>query len=173
MNRQSFYAYAIACAVLFACSSTDDKPAASNSAGSCDLLATRCHDSQTDLGVECHELGHAGDDSACGPRKDECLAECPEGLGEDEPKADSGTDAGSDAGGDAGPTACEAYCSCMLATCASEPGYPFDDEADCLSDCEDFSEEELDCYATSCESAKEQEDKAHECEHANGTTACH
>lgn len=170
MNRRN--ASAIAAAVLFACSSSSSSPEGDAFAGSCELLATRCHDSATELGTECHELGHAGDDTACGPRKDECLTECPESsAGEQQDSGEVGSkDGGADARTEA--TACEAYCACMVATCTEEPSYPFDDEAACLAACEDFSESDLACYAAACEAATKKKDKEHDCEHASGTSHC-
>lgn len=164
--------------VLLACSSSSTTPKSQDFAGSCDLLASRCHDVSTALGAECHDLGHAGDDAKCGPRRSECLAECPEGAGKDaSAPVDAGSDVHHDGGSDvdsaAPPGPCEAYCACMTATCASEPGYPFADEAACLAACAGFSADDRACYTDHCEDAKTAADKKHDCDHAAGTTACH
>jgi spore coat protein A, manganese oxidase len=45
-------------------------------ASSCGQLASYCHSDETALGVECHDLGHVGDEAACQARHDECLAQC-------------------------------------------------------------------------------------------------
>lgn len=44
----------------------------------CDELSEICHDSTTDLGVECHDLGHdeGATEEACQAREEECKAEC-------------------------------------------------------------------------------------------------
>ncbi|NUP05738.1 MAG: hypothetical protein HOW73_06720 [Polyangiaceae bacterium] len=42
----------------------------------CEELGELCHDTATDLGQECHELGHESDASLCEERYDECIAEC-------------------------------------------------------------------------------------------------
>ena len=157
-----------------ACSSSSSNPAPADNAGSCALLASQCHGVETALGAECHDLGHDGDDSKCGPRKAECLAACPEGAHHDggsEPTADAG-DAG-DAGGDAAPDApadsCRAYCDCMKLACASV----FADDATCLSTCGGFSASDHTCFSKHCEDAKSAADPAHDCEHASGAVACH
>ncbi|HVH45188.1 MAG TPA: hypothetical protein VM925_22705 [Labilithrix sp.] len=168
--------------VAVACSSSSSAPSTSDTyTGSCNIIASRCHPIKTPLGKECHELGHDRDDAKCGPRKAECLAECPETVedgGHSDP-VDSGTadaaaagDAASEAAPDGGG-ACTAYCACMTATCASESSYPFADEAACLSACAAFSDANRTCYAASCEDAKTAADKEHDCEHASGTVACH
>lgn len=171
------FGVALSCAI--ACSSSDDDTSANDYAGSCKLLASRCHPVQTALGKECHDLGHDGNDSACGPRKAECLAECPEGIddhdsgthGDASSTTDASTDAATDAA-DAGPTACALYCTCMVATCKDEASYPYDDEADCLATCAGFAADGRTCVASACEKAKTG-DKAHECEHAASASACH
>lgn len=175
------WTFAFSFAAIVACSSSSSTPPAETFAGSCSDLASRCHPVKTPLGVECHELGHEGDDAKCGPRKDECLAECPETDGGHPPPEDGGSadvdaataDAASDTGADAGPDACAAYCTCMAATCASEPGYPFADEAACLSACSGFTAENRTCFAMHCETAKTAANKKHDCEHASGTIECH
>ncbi|HTV18515.1 MAG TPA: carbohydrate-binding protein [Polyangiaceae bacterium] len=42
----------------------------------CGQLASACHGDTTELGVECHDLGHAGDEAACEARQLECLGRC-------------------------------------------------------------------------------------------------
>lgn len=164
--------------VVVACSSSSSpEPTPADFAGSCSILVSRCHPIKTDLGKECHELGHDGDDSKCGPRKAECLAECPESAGDSGPAApsgDGGEDTG-DGGSDSGDAreACAAYCACMTSTCATEQGYPFADEAACLSACAGFVAESRACYAAACEEAKGLDEKEHGCVHASGTVACH
>jgi hypothetical protein len=42
----------------------------------CEEIGETCHGVPTDLGNECHELGHEGDAAVCAERKDECLTYC-------------------------------------------------------------------------------------------------
>jgi hypothetical protein len=44
----------------------------------CDELSEVCHDTTSDLGVECHELGHESSttEATCKEREAECKAEC-------------------------------------------------------------------------------------------------
>jgi len=42
----------------------------------CGQLASACHSDPSELGVECHDLGHAGDEAACEARHVECLGRC-------------------------------------------------------------------------------------------------
>jgi hypothetical protein len=42
----------------------------------CGQLANSCHGDETELGIACHELGHAGDEAACEDRHVECLGQC-------------------------------------------------------------------------------------------------
>jgi spore coat protein A len=42
----------------------------------CGQLANSCHGDATALGVECHDLGHAGDEAACEARHAACIARC-------------------------------------------------------------------------------------------------
>jgi hypothetical protein len=51
-------------------SGCDDNPS------ECEELGEVCHDTGTDLGQECHEVGHHGDEDECAERYDECIAEC-------------------------------------------------------------------------------------------------
>lgn len=158
-------------ALAIACSSSST-PSSTDYTGSCRELASRCHGVSTPLGDECHDLGHDGDDSKCGPRKAECLAECPEKEASDgghAPADDAGGDDAGDASTDAPADPCSEYCTCMLSACAGE----FADEAACLSTCAAFSEEDFTCYAKHCEDAKTAADPAHDCEHASGAVACH
>jgi hypothetical protein len=48
----------------------------------CQEIGEVCHGVPTDLGEECHELGHDGVAAVCAEREDECLAHCNEvGVG--------------------------------------------------------------------------------------------
>lgn len=167
-----------ALAFVFACSSsTSSTPSTASFAGSCRELASRCHPVKSALGTECHDLGHDGDDAKCGPRRAECLAECPEadaaaGHGHGDDDHDNDQDAGDDAStADAGgpSAACKAYCACMTATCTTA----FADEPACLAKCATFSEADRECFGGHCEAAKTAADKEHDCEHASGASACH
>jgi hypothetical protein len=42
----------------------------------CDNLGEVCHDSTTEMGMACHDLGHDGDEEACVAMEEACLAEC-------------------------------------------------------------------------------------------------
>jgi len=156
-----------------ACSSSSSGSPVDDPAGSCRLLAKQCHPSKTALGIECHELGHEGDDAKCGPRKADCLAACPivDGGDHDEDAAveagpiDAG---GADAADAAGDPLCEAYCSCMAGTCAAIPGYPFTTPTSCAAACAALTAAERACWPKFCESAKVASDKAHDCGHAWG-----
>lgn len=178
MNLRATYVPAFAFALFLACSSSSSVPKTDDFTGSCSLLASRCHPIKTALGKECHALGHDGDDAKCGPRRSACLAECPETVDTDaSTPADSGGEEPKDAGGDAAPdaasTPCATYCACMVATCASEPNYPFAGEAACLAACAGFTADDRSCYTGHCEDAKTAADKEHDCEHASGAVACH
>ncbi len=156
---------------LIACSSDESKPGTvASAAGSCDLLASRCHGIKTALATECHELGHDGDDAKCAPKKDACLAECPEGAGGHE-EHDAGTTPASEAGADAMPDApttpdpaCAEYCTCMNASCSGA----FADEGACLSACAKFTSAERDCWTYFCKAAGDAGPSSHKCEHASG-----
>lgn len=170
--------FAIAGAVLtlvVACSSSDDAAApAPDYTGSCSTLATRCHDVADTLAVECHELGHAGDTSKCGPRLRECLAVCPEREGGAAlPFSDAGA---KDASGDAGPDpACVSYCDCMKANCSGVANYPFSDESVCYGACATFTAAERSCFAGFCADAVDAGVRDHACDHATsklGTAEC-
>jgi hypothetical protein len=177
--RHSLLAAATFAGIVACSSASSTTPPTPDYGGSCQLLANRCHSSSSTLGKECHELGHDGTDDKCGPRKDECLAACPM---EDDDAATPVVDAGSpdattstEAGADAsdGGAACAAYCTCMGATCAAEPAYPYANEAACLSACKSFDAKGRACVVAACETAKSAADKAHECEHAAGPSGCH
>lgn len=171
-SLRSLGAALLASSVLaIACSASPEQVAAAD--GSCAELASRCHPVSTPLGKECHELGHDGDDAKCGPRRAECLAECPIDY---DAGAHAAHDAGAtdaEAGGDAGSTPCATYCACMSTTCSDQPDYPFADDAACLAACANFTAEHLACQSDACEDAKIAVDKAHDCEHASGLVACH
>ena len=145
-----------ACLVVHvACSSSND-PAAPDYSESCATLASRCHGVGTALASECHELGHSGDTSKCGPRLQECLAACPEKEGGTSlPFDDAGpTDAGA-ADGDAGPDpTCVAYCACMKDHCSSVSNYPFSDESVCYHACATYPASDRACYTSFCEDRK-------------------
>lgn len=164
--------FAFASVVALACSSSEP-PASVDPTGSCRAMASACHpyDKLSDIGHECHELGHAGDDTACAPRKDECLAACP--------PRDAGSHTGTDDAGaehDAAPEdasatadACDAYCACVGATCAAQDGYPFATPASCAAECAKFSLAERTCWSKMCASAQGGGgNKEHLCEHAWG-----
>jgi hypothetical protein len=163
-------------AVVVACnSSSTSRSPSPDYTGSCEALAKQCHGVKTPLGDECHDLGHAGDDAKCGPRKAECLAGCPDdahGDGGHEDAASTDEDAGSDASADASDGAvdpCIAYCACMTTACSSV----FTDQSACLAACAGFSATNVTCFAASCEDAKTAADPAHDCEHASGAVECH
>ena len=150
-------------------SSTTATPA--DYVGSCDVLATRCHAAATALAKECHDLGHTGDDAKCGPRRAECLTECPEASSEDsgKPDADSPIGDGSTDAADAAPDpACVSLCSCVEATCADQSNYPYGDPGSCLAACALFSAAERSCFQSFCEKAADGGTKAHDCDHATG-----
>ncbi|MBL8739726.1 MAG: hypothetical protein JNK04_01495 [Myxococcales bacterium] len=87
----------------------------------------------------------------------------------------SGGAASTGGGGGGAPTACEAYCACLDATCASFPSYPFADEPACLAACEGFTTDELSCFGAFCEQASTGTPTEHQCEHAwgdGGTAEC-
>jgi hypothetical protein len=165
---------------IAACSSENKDPPP-DPTGSCAVLASRCHkyDKVSQLGHDCHELGHAGNDNACFPKKAECLAGCPEtdGGSSTHPPDDSGaspSDSGldgsqptSDGGGGDGPS-CEAHCMCLMQTCATEMGYPFPTAEQCKTTCNGWTAEEKICLPKWCIKAKDVANKTHLCEHAWG-----
>ncbi len=153
--------------IAIACSSSDGTAApAPDYTGSCSILASRCHGIANDLAKECHDLGHGGDIAKCGPKKDECLAVCPEGASE---PSDAGASDASDAPLDATPDpACVTYCTCMKATCSSMTNYPFTDESTCYSACAVYSAEARTCFQAFCVEATDSGAKDHACEHATG-----
>ncbi len=168
-STSRFFAVSIALAAIgaiVACSSDDPK---TDHTGACAALASRCHGVGTPLADECHDLGHAGDDARCGPRRDECLAACPE-RHEDGGDAHSSADAsGADADAAAAPE-CITYCSCMKSSCSDEVNYPFGDESVCYAACAAFSSGERSCFQSFCTAAGAPDAgaKSHQCEHATG-----
>lgn len=162
--------------IILACSGSALRPSSVDPTGACGELASRCHpyDKLSALGHECHELGHAGDDQACGPRKAECLAACPPteaGVSTvPEPVTDAAIDRGADAAHvDSGDDAlCVAYCDCLMATCASQAGYPFTSIQQCHGQCATLTPDQRGCWPKWCERAKNLANKTHTCEHAWG-----
>jgi hypothetical protein len=160
--------------VVVACSSSDSEDI--DPKGSCSALASACHGVPGDLAAECHELGHAGDDATCAPRKAECLAACPASAHDAGDAGGSAKDAGglgsNDAGGanpDASPDpGCVAYCACMTTACGDQPNYPFAADGVCLAVCADFSAEERSCFGNFCTEASDAGAREHLCEHATG-----
>ena len=152
-------------AVAIACSSSDGTGGPpSDYAGSCGVLASRCHGTANDLAKECHELGHDGDDGKCGPKRNECLAVCPEKEQEEPHDAGIG-----DAATDASPEpACVAYCTCMARNCSSMTNYPFSEESTCYGACAAYSTEERSCFQSFCVEATDAGSNAHACDHATG-----
>jgi len=172
-SRTTAMAVATIALVAIACSrtsgSTDD------STGSCAVLAKQCHPYglKSAIGKECHDLGHDGDDTKCGPRKAECLAACPpiDGGEPHDAEPDGGGDAssdGGDGGGDGGDPVCSSYCTCMTETCATIQGYPYGAPGSCAAACAAFGSEARTCWPKFCESARALADKKHDCEHAWG-----
>jgi hypothetical protein len=161
-------------ALALACGSSKSDPPVDHT-GSCRAIAGACHryDQGGGLPHECHELGHAGDDAACGPRKDACIAACPpveagaDASHDDASTPDAGGD-GSTSDVDAGDP-CVAYCQCMADTCSTQAGYPFANPADCATACAQQAPEERACWPQWCAQAKSADaTKTHLCEHAWG-----
>ncbi len=73
MLKPNLAALVLSCAALFACG--DDH---SGENPTCLEIGETCHDTQTDLGQECHEFGEdpASTEEDCQAREEECLAEC-------------------------------------------------------------------------------------------------
>jgi hypothetical protein len=73
MSIRTLAALSLSLVFLFACGDDEsgDKP-------TCLELGETCHDTQTDLGQECHEFGEAASstEEQCQEREEECLAEC-------------------------------------------------------------------------------------------------
>jgi len=65
-----------ACLATCAPSSVEDAGHHQDYASYCGQLASFCHSDETELGVACHDLGHAGSESACQARHAECMAQC-------------------------------------------------------------------------------------------------
>lgn len=176
-------------ALVVACSSDPD-PAPVNNAGSCAILASQCHpyDGKSQIGTECHELGHAGDDTRCGPRLKECQANCPEtdsgglpfhivdGAVVNPPNTES--DASPDAPvvttPDAGPDECATYCACFQEACKARYDSIYA-TGSCVETCKTFAAEDRTCFSAACQKAKNLavENRQHECEHASGAIDCH
>ncbi len=55
-----------------ACGEDDDE----DTGAECKAIGTTCHDVPTELGQECHEIGHDNVASVCSERGAECLAYC-------------------------------------------------------------------------------------------------
>jgi spore coat protein A len=64
------------CLAACAPSTVEDAGHHQDYASYCGQLASYCHEDSTPLGVECHDLGHAGNESACQARHFECMSEC-------------------------------------------------------------------------------------------------
>lgn len=161
--------------VLFAisCGSSSSDAPAEDYTGSCNILASQCHPYKTGLGHECHELGHGGDDKACGPRKAECQAACPlveASTPQDgsTPDVDPGDGSALDGDAAADPL-CTSYCKCLTDTCSTQTGYPFAAAGSCAAKCASMSAAERKCWPNWCEQAKAGgAAKEHLCEHAWG-----
>ncbi|MBX3185374.1 MAG: hypothetical protein KF819_00100 [Labilithrix sp.] len=173
MSR-AIFAASLAVGVAFAACSSNT-PSTEDPAGSCDQLARACHpyDKETAIGHECHELGHAGNDTACAPRKAECLAACPPREAGPTPTPVDAGEAGD--GGDASSTdggetdVCPAYCTCLAEACSAIAGYPFAAAGSCAARCAAMTADEKKCWPGFCEQAKTSAaSKAHLCEHAWG-----
>lgn len=176
--------------VIVACSSSDDATAPPSNEGSCAKLASQCHPyaQKSALANECHELGHAGDDSKCGPRLAECQAECPlTDAGESDLPFEIGPDgevidkrhdaAANDAntdGSDGAPQisqACVDYCACLEPTCGFQKAdYKYTSIGQCQEACMTFEADELDCWSKFCNHAKtlSEANRQHECQHSIG-----
>jgi len=168
-------------ALVVACS--DDPDPAPNYSGSCAILASQCHpyDGKTQIGHDCHELGHAGDDSKCGPRLAECQSGCPEieggslpfhivdGAVVDEPTNDAAADGPT---ADSGPDECTAYCACLEDTCKAKYDSIYA-TGSCVATCKTFTTENRTCWQKFCGRAKNlsEANRAHECDHASGVLA--
>ena len=65
---------------------------------------------------------------------------------------------------------CMAYCGCMQSTCTSYEGYPYADEAACITACEALDGIVLQCFGGFCEQAVNSEGTLieHYCQHAWG-----
>lgn len=172
----SLVAAPLVVALIIACSDDDAAPAV-DTTDACAELASRCHpyDKASALGHECHELGHAGDDNACAPRKAECLAACPpteagasHGIDFDaSPDSAVVPEGSTEAGPDSGDM-CTPWCECLTETCSTQNGYPFTSTADCVTKCPILSADEKACLPKWCEQAKTLANKTHTCEHAWG-----
>jgi hypothetical protein len=76
----------LACVTAAGCGDNDnsvEEPTPS-AALQCEVMGSLCHDSESDAGQACHELGHDGPPSACRAEFSDCLDVCLEhGAGED------------------------------------------------------------------------------------------
>jgi|GEM_PF-3561322 len=173
-----FVASSLLASVAAACSSSSSSPPSGDTNGACAAVASACHpyDKESAIGHECHELGHEGDDAKCAVRRAECLAACPPKPEEDAGGADAVSeaapgDASADAGdGSTADPACTALCRCLGTTCSGVAGYPFADEAACLSKCASLGAEEKACFPKWCAKAESASGSSatHFCEHAWG-----
>jgi hypothetical protein len=156
-----------------ACSTSSSSTPPADPTGTCRAIAGACHryDKGGGFPHECHEIGHAGDDNACAPKKDACLAACPP-LPDAGNPADAGSgevDADTDAA-DAQPVdVCVAYCDCMGTTCSSQTGYPYAAADSCMTACHQFDPGEKKCWPNFCaEASQGGPTKDHLCEHGWG-----
>lgn len=170
---------------LVACSSSNDD-APPSYAGSCATLASQCHPyaQKSALGNECHELGHAGDDSKCGPRLAQCQAECPptdggghlpfeivDGQVVNRSDANDAEDANSTDSASAVDGICNDYCDCLTPTCGSQSGYPYATIEQCRATCASkLTADEKACWPKFCDRARalSEANRQHECQHAMG-----
>jgi len=66
-------------------------------------------------------------------------------------------------------SSCTKFCTCMAASCANQPGYPYPTPAACLTSCAAFTEQEKTCWSSGCGTAETAiTNKQHLCEHAWG-----
>jgi hypothetical protein len=170
-------AFALALALVASCSS-GSSGSSPGYVGACDRIATRCHSGRSALAKTCHDIGHEGDDAACGPRERDCLAECPEeGGGHDGHDDDGGTEDAGTASSDGGAVdtpdatideACALLCACLGATCADVANYPYAESGSCMSACAAFSAADRTCFLAFCQRAGDGGSEVHDCEHATG-----
>lgn len=57
-------------------SSDSETGADDSSEASCRVIGAGCHDATTPLGVECHDVGHNGDEAVCAEAWVQCKREC-------------------------------------------------------------------------------------------------
>lgn len=158
--------------IAVACGTTSSAPP-EDPAGSCRVIASACHfyDQGSGLAHDCHELGHAGDDVKCGPRKAECVSACPPREGgtthPEDAQAPDGADGGADAPAD-GPDMCIAYCDCLAQSCSMVAGYPFSAPGSCAAQCVQMNTDQRACWPKWCQGASTSAIHDHYCEHAWG-----